>query len=603
MKKLFFISLILFFTVSITAVYSQNYINEFDGIPIISSLPHDVGEYHYDSAKAMGTNILIMSNANSERLGWAKDRGFKVIPAQQIDSVLDNPYTYILRYTEGRYTKWEAEGNSPLDGQAMLSYGSIGKYFNESGVSGIVTELDADADTLIRGPGYRQEIYYSSKEAGDPIIYNADFRLKITGTGSPTDTICILQVVDSKIQGPPAVPYYIGEINFLRDIVLLRSDFTTGVWKTFTIQYELTEVDTEDIDAMPNRFSIADVPGIRGRPFADFIEFKVIWKGASDTRLFVDNVTIYDNRGRAIVTTDNAKLNVRDQANYSFNLANWDSSVTAWMALDEPESIDNYEPIRIVDSILNAESQGRRRLFVIFPSAWNGKYGDSPLGAEPLFKYEEFYRRVKSIYMSNDHHLYGPYTEDDHPPGDYRVHNINILADSVLDKLNDIDSIFSMTLICGKYDTANIHRTPTTTEMLYEANIKLMYGAKALTLYRYFGADNDTNFTGLVNYTTGQGYSYTERYWFIRNTLAPRLRGLFGKTLRNINQTHQHLNITTSSFTGEEYISNISTSRTESMQPDFIETYIDLGFFEKDDKDYFMLLHSYYNNYQELKLQ
>ena len=403
MKKLIVFTLFLFFAVS-SAVYSQNYINEFDGIPLISSLPHDVGEYHYDSAKAMGTNVLIMSNANSERLGWAKERGFKVIPAQQIDSVLDNSLTYILRYTEGRYTKWEAEGNPPEDGQAMLTHKSIGKLFTEGGISGIVTELDADPDTLIRGPGYRQEIYYSSKEAGDSIIYFADFRLKVTGQGQSTDTICILQVVDSKIQGPPAVPYYIGEINFLRDMVLLRNDFTPGVWETFTIQYELTEIDTEDIDAMPNRFSIADVPGITGRPFADFIEFKVIWKGASDTRLYVDNIIVHDDRGRLIVTDSDIQGLIAEQANNSFNLANWDSAVTAWLALDEPESIDNYEPIRVVDSILNSVSQGKRKLFVIFPSAWNGKYGDSQLGAEPFFKYDEFYRRVKSIYMSNDHH-------------------------------------------------------------------------------------------------------------------------------------------------------------------------------------------------------
>ena len=64
----------------------------------------------------------------------------------------------------------EAEGNPPEDGQAMLLHKSIGKLFTEGGVSGIVTELDADADTLIRGPGYRQEIYYSSKKPGRLLI-------------------------------------------------------------------------------------------------------------------------------------------------------------------------------------------------------------------------------------------------------------------------------------------------------------------------------------------------------------------------------------------------------------------------------------------------
>ena len=80
MKKSFFILLLLFFAGS-SAVYSQNYINEFDGIPIISSLPHDVEEYHYDSTKALGTNILIMSNANSQEIRLGKRSGFSSLPS------------------------------------------------------------------------------------------------------------------------------------------------------------------------------------------------------------------------------------------------------------------------------------------------------------------------------------------------------------------------------------------------------------------------------------------------------------------------------------------------------------------------------------------
>ena len=79
---------------------------------------------------------------------------------------------------------------------------------------------------------------------------------------------------------------------------------------------------------MPNRFSVADVPGIKGRPFADFIEFKVIWKGVSNTRLYVDNIIVHDDRGRLIVTDSDIQELIADQANNSFNLANWDSAVT-----------------------------------------------------------------------------------------------------------------------------------------------------------------------------------------------------------------------------------------------------------------------------------
>jgi hypothetical protein len=158
-----------------------------------------------------------------------------------------------------------------------------------------------------------------------------------------------------------------------------------------------------------------------------------------------------------------------------------------------------------------------------------------------------------------------------------------------------------MTLICGKYLSASIRRAPTPVEMLYEANIKLMFGAKALTLYRYFGADNDTNFTGLVNFTKEIGYSYTERYWFIRNTLSPRLRGLLGKTLKNINQTDQYTNIKTSSFNSVKYVSDITASRVINNQETLLSTDIDLGFFRKDDKDFFMVINHYNNLYPAYK--
>lgn len=609
MKKTFQILLLILVLFS-TQIITQDYIKEYNGIPLISSLPHDCGEYHFDTVKATGIKFIAISNLNSTRLEYAKNRGFKVIPVQLHDSLLDRPYSYILRYTEARYSKWEAEGTPPQDGLATLSYNdTIGTNFNEGNISGIVTKPNASAGTLIRGPGYRQEIYYTTKEPGDSIIYFADFRIKIETIaqgGLPTDTICILQVVDSKIQGPPQVNYYIGEIDFLRETVVRRQDLTPGVWKTFTIAYELTELDTVDIETMANRHSVDDSTWLPDRRYAQFIEFKVIWKGDLHNKLFVDDITVYDFRGNDLVTFPDIKSRIVTQANNSFNLAGWDTLVTAWYAFDEPESIDQYEPIRIVDSILNSQSNGRRRLFVSFPGSWNGKYGDSPFGAQPIYKHEEFFRRVKTIRMSNNSHIYGPYKEGDE--GDYRLRNIDNLVNNILDRLNDIDSTFDMTLICGKYHKARIGRAPTPAEMFYEANLKLMFGAKSLSLYRYFGADNDTNFTGLVNYDTTWYepqtgyYHYTDRYWFVRNTLAPRLNGLFGKTIRNLKQTYQYagtdgVNTSSGNNCNKEYIKKI-----QAVQPDsngLREGFMDLGFFNVaggDNKKYFMLLNRYYSD-------
>ena len=105
----------------------------------------------------------------------------------------------------------------------------------------------------------------------------------------------------------------------------------------------------------------------------------------------------------------------RDQDKKSFS-TNIDDLIVGWYPIDEPESIDNYEPIRVVDSILNKVSDGKRKLWIAFPSSWNGKYGDSNLGAEPLFKWKEFLKRVKNARLQNNHSIFDyPLTEAENP--------------------------------------------------------------------------------------------------------------------------------------------------------------------------------------------
>lgn len=343
--------------------FGQKFINDYDGIPLIVSTPYDISAYpHYDSIKAMGANFVIATELTQDRLDYIKSKELKVIPAQSKYPQFDPniPYNYIMRYSEGAYTKWEAEGTPIGKGEATLKLNSsIDTTFNISGRQGVVTKPGVGAGSLFDGPGYFQERrYWRIDTALGYIRYKADFNMMLSpGAGNPTDTICILQVTDSEIKC-----CYWDSLIFVKQRVLLRSDFTPGAWQTFQLEYDFRpENIDEQGQSLKHNFTYQLYQKIEppNKNLADFVQFKVIWKGDPNTRLYVDNVIVYDDKGKAIVTNPATQQNIVDQATLSFASSDLDNYVTAWLTIDEPETIDNYEPIRVIDSLLKARSQGK----------------------------------------------------------------------------------------------------------------------------------------------------------------------------------------------------------------------------------------------------
>ncbi len=596
MKNQIRVLLILVFAFS-NAVFTQDFIKNFDGIPIISIAPYDIGTAQYDTMKLMGVDFIIADSLIQSRLDYIKNTGLKVIPSQRHQQISN----YIMSYSEGAYTKWEAEGKTTGKGDAELKYkNSICTTFNTGGREGVVTNIGAGYDTLIYGPGYMQERRYWRIDTGY-VQYTADFNIKlsnISSGGNPNDTICILQVTDSKIV---CCPYRDSTI-FVESRALLRSNFTPGSWQIFQINYDFSSEEMDEEGELPNYTFQRVQNDPPNKNLADYVQFKVIWKGDPYTRLYVDNVIISDFKGMNIVNNPAFQQNIIDQATESFTSGDIENYVTAWNTIDEPETIDNYEPIRKIDSLLKARSEGERGIWVSFPSSWNGRYGDSYLGTYGLYKSNEFVQRTGISPHQNNHPLYHyPFTEENinnyHPGDDYKDWNIKYLGDTIMNKVNDWDSLFSMTLLCGRYDAARLFHDPTPYEMLYEANLKLMYGAKSLSLYRYYASGTNPAFTGLVIPLGGGNYTYTSKWSIVKTILSPRLKGLFGKALRNVNQTAQFLNLEHPVTTPHLYIDTIKYfyNGDDIPEPHIFE----LGFFQKDDKDYFMIICRYYSTFIE----
>ncbi|HMN18481.1 MAG TPA: right-handed parallel beta-helix repeat-containing protein [Ignavibacteriaceae bacterium] len=142
-----------------------------------------------------------------------------------------------------------------------------------------------------------------------------------------------------------------------------------------------------------------------------------------------------------------------------------------------------------------------------------------------------------------------------------------------------------------------------------------MYGAKFIELWNYFAqrkiSSNNTGYTnhGIVDWEPDINHTiYTDKYFMLRDTLSPRLKGLFGQKIKHLipNFDLDSLGIViTSSNENVNYIKNISLiSAPQDSTPIF-----DLGFFSDPvspdpmgyEDRYFMLLKRYYP--QSLGLQ
>jgi len=128
---------------------------------------------------------------------------------------------------------------------------------------------------------------------------------------------------------------------------------------------------------------------------------------------------------------------------------------------------------------------------------------------------------------------------------------------------------------------------PSGTQINYHVNLGLLYGAKELRCDPFFSSFrcNDSrkpSTTGLIN----NNEDTTTNYNLFRYTIIPRLNGSYGKTLKRIHQTTQApgqlLPIQAVYNQYLKYVLNDGDSPSDD--------YVDIGFFERSDEDYFMIL-------------
>ncbi|MBZ0180283.1 MAG: hypothetical protein K8F36_13400 [Melioribacteraceae bacterium] len=317
---------------------------------------------NYQQVRNSGVNTVLqyIKNSNQDSLAI-----FDNIIATNLDRAED----LIHHYSSGYYTRWEAEDTV------------VGIVPGIKLITGSVTQNDCRAivgtdqiDTfLVDGPDYIQDRKYRllyTPYFGASVEYKVNFRLRTTppfiggngsfGGNSPLQTynICEISVVYRTQSGNDST---------LASKVL-TSDSLSYIYDNYSLTYTIPDsIGNEPATIHRQEFNPIDKIGYpdKSGETAFGVKFRVKWFG--NYNLYCDYIEVYDKEIWEEYLDDSGTFNNLIKS-YAQQFSGW-SNLRSWYSLDEPRTIDNYEPYRIVDSVLNSAAD---TLITTFHPNWDG---------------------------------------------------------------------------------------------------------------------------------------------------------------------------------------------------------------------------------------
>ena len=620
-KKLF---LFFFVTLFFSAPYihgQMHYLNKYTGIPIVAVYTNvnadQLTTANYARLRELGAIGILTDIHNQAEYDSIYAHGMRIIPY----NVWGVP-NWVTDYCDAVYTRWQAEGhlNDTTNGVVELKHKPIGSVFTQGNISGISTS-SSQAGELIYGPGYGQYVTYKQLPTDTTHIkYTATFRLKIEQISSPlpldfmNKEVCTIKVVASNpekfIVGDPAID----TVLFQRKLYV--SDFvnTSGIgwneWKLKSIEdYKLDKINSKTSSEL-NDTTRRTAP--QGSNYdSRWMQFKVDWAGNNFMKLYVDYIEVFDEKGISLKTDPDAATDIKNLVSLYSDTAR----VLGWGGLNEPGTIDNFEPIRMVDSLVQVATNNKLHLYETFKSGWTGLVGhNKPGGIDSSNGYvyiaEEFFKRTKLPYISmNLYNYHYPYYRSE--TRNYYLNNIDYVITN-LKKLTAYNRPFAYSTQSGRFyiydDECKLTRdfvNPSPAQMMYHIYLGLLFGMKELTMDPFFTlVRTDTDCYGLP-YRDGlvdaETNELTELGIAWKNKVVPLTSGLPGKTLKNASQTGQVPNInlettTPVSITGNHHLDKLSGIPLEAPYMHRV----DAGFFKQSQSstipEYIMLVNRWYSS-------
>ncbi len=625
MKKTAQLLLLVLILIS-NRTFPQNLLNDYPGIPIITRLPDWEWTQNHtdlvDSMKKAGVDFvtLMVEDSNfTPQMNFITAESLKVIPHKS------RGLNYIRYYTDAKYSIWEAEGTPPEISEAMLEYSTKCEVI-DSGYVSYVKVISDSADTtfeMIYGPYYDQQVYeITPADTFDFARYTTIFRLKLeknenypdtTSVENIFDPICKLQITQSYVSTSP--DWNLPCTYLIKDSLITRGQFQQlNNFIDFSFNNYILDCDScqspppsspppqHQIYATDNSVEDIDLDGLKKR---HYIQFKVVWLGNPRYLLSVDKVTVYDDKGFELIEDDPLLAQTLIQDQIETLSPTYDSYLAGWLGIDEPVSIDNFAPIKKVIEILNNYSSNARPLWLALMGRWDGVWENrnNIFGTYHLSPWSEMKKRIGNMNIWQDaYYLDYPWNDTSciNCTEPWYGQNIRIAAELNYKQAQILNPNFGVSIQCGEIHIPGVaeQRNIWGYELLYETNLALLYGAKYIDLYTYFAmCDTDGyNCTGTIRGIVDSyrgNYYHTNKYDTLRYIINPRLKGLFGKTLKSVQPIEQHLAF---NFQPIRYLNGFQIGALPKGElPD--DNDFDLGFFGKDDKEYFMFIRRYYNTW------
>jgi hypothetical protein len=609
-SKWFYLLIVTAFLSFTSTLFSQSYYDSFDGIPIIQfawasnfydgSYPH-IGEYNFNNMKEMGADMFMGTHVLVSQFNKAKDANLKIFPMQEDKNI---PH-YITRYTEASYTLWEAEGEGPdpYNEYATMksdpdNLGLTELYYENSTVTGIATKsnslLQHNSGLILNGPGYSQSVrYIDTTEDRD---YKALFKLKLIEddphSNPPLENddriICKIRVRGRSVDN----------FHHLFDSLDIKiKDLSTSTWTSKELSYDFRNLPAEAYTEIPSPEDTL-IFFRNASKVIKMIDFEVFWYKTENYRLAVNNVLVYDNRGEEFLVSFTNLENIRKQILNQHPLlifpeGDFDNVIAGWYGVDEPMFIDQMEPIRKMDSLIRTLTNDKMKLLITLAGCWDGTYNGYTLAPGHIKPFKEFKKRCNlNGWGINWYPFRLPISEMS--LGLHKI-ELNYMNENNLQSYGKLDPNFFFMVQNGRWiaNNSNIQLTPTRQQYNYLINNALLFGVKGISIMNYFAGIGDS-IGGMYNHFDPVVERYRDLYFYTKDTISPRLKGLYGKTLKAVQTDTQYIWLTFNDLANQhKYIESITPNALENLLdagPEY-----DLGFFTKGTEEYFMLLNRWYN--------
>ncbi|MFZ1702694.1 MAG: hypothetical protein WAT79_00030 [Saprospiraceae bacterium] len=296
------------------------------------------------------------------------------------DAYNENNIDWIYYFTNALYTKWEAEGspyfseNEPVgvkhnsvgyptsDGYGWSSGGSIsdiGKFF-------------------ILGPNYQQYmkyVYTNKFEGENPLIsYKTNFSMKLAQ--DQTDSFPVARLIVSVKNDSD------GTETTLIDSTIYSNQLTTTAYTSIIckpydyLRFQSVNNEGSNYNGAPPGPAWYAPQGIASTDFLNEnlkIQFKV--QKLAQAEVIVDYIEVYDAGLNSIWDgwfVTRLQEVIDNIFYYNQKFSSLGSKFKYYHTMDEPNSIDCFEPIRRVQSILDSLNTGRD-LITHFCTGWDNK--------------------------------------------------------------------------------------------------------------------------------------------------------------------------------------------------------------------------------------